>query len=151
MFLGCRKPWFHSTPSKCWAPVVYACNPSYSGGRDQEDCGSKLAWANSWRDAILKIPNAKRVDGVAQVVELLPSKYEFKPQCCWAPVPHSCNLSYSGGRDQGDRNAKPSWANSLQDLISKIPNTKNGLVKWLKVKALSSSPSIAKKKKIFFY
>jgi hypothetical protein len=24
-------------------PVAYACNPSYSGGRDQEDPGSKPA------------------------------------------------------------------------------------------------------------
>jgi hypothetical protein len=27
--------------------VAHACNPSYSGGRDQEDCGSKPPWANS--------------------------------------------------------------------------------------------------------
>jgi hypothetical protein len=27
--------------------VAHACNPSYSGGRDQEDRGSKPAWANS--------------------------------------------------------------------------------------------------------
>jgi hypothetical protein len=27
--------------------VAYACDPSYSGGRDQEDLGSKPAWANS--------------------------------------------------------------------------------------------------------
>jgi hypothetical protein len=39
---------------------------------------------------------------------------------------------------------KPAWANSLRDSISK---KKKGLVKWLKVKALSSSPSIKKKKK----
>jgi hypothetical protein len=25
--------------------VAHACNPSYSGGRDQEDCGSKPARA----------------------------------------------------------------------------------------------------------
>jgi hypothetical protein len=25
-----------------WAPVSHACNPSYSGSRDQEDQGSKL-------------------------------------------------------------------------------------------------------------
>jgi hypothetical protein len=29
-----------------WVPVAHACNPSYSGGRDQEDHGSKLAPAN---------------------------------------------------------------------------------------------------------
>jgi hypothetical protein len=34
--------------------VVHACNPSYSGGRDQEDRGSKLTWANSLKDPISK-------------------------------------------------------------------------------------------------
>jgi hypothetical protein len=56
--------------------VVYACNPSYSGGRDQEDCGSKPAWANSARDSILKkYPSQKRAGEVAQGVGP-----EFKPQ-----------------------------------------------------------------------
>jgi hypothetical protein len=40
--------------------VVHACNPSYSGGREQEDCGSELAQANSLRDLISKIPNIKK-------------------------------------------------------------------------------------------
>jgi hypothetical protein len=35
-------------------PVAHACNPSYSGGRDQEDLGSKPAWANSSQNPILK-------------------------------------------------------------------------------------------------
>jgi hypothetical protein len=35
-------------------PVVHACNPSYSGGRDQEDRGSKPAQGNSSRDPYLK-------------------------------------------------------------------------------------------------
>jgi hypothetical protein len=39
------------------ALVAHACNPSHSGDRDQEDCGSKPARANSSRDSILKIPN----------------------------------------------------------------------------------------------
>jgi hypothetical protein len=30
-----------------WAPVAHTHNPSYSGGRDQEDRGSKPAWENS--------------------------------------------------------------------------------------------------------
>jgi hypothetical protein len=29
------------------ALVAHACNPSYSGDRDQEDHGLTLAWANS--------------------------------------------------------------------------------------------------------
>jgi hypothetical protein len=32
--------------------VAHACNPSYSGGRDQEDLGSKPAQANSSRDYV---------------------------------------------------------------------------------------------------
>jgi hypothetical protein len=37
--------------------VAHTCNPSYSvGGRDQEDCGSKPAQANSSQDLIFKKP-----------------------------------------------------------------------------------------------
>jgi hypothetical protein len=35
-------------------PVAHAYNPSYSGGKDQEDHGSKPVWANSLRDPISK-------------------------------------------------------------------------------------------------
>jgi hypothetical protein len=72
-------------------------------------------------------------------------------------VAHACNPSYSGGRDQEDRGLKPGWANSSKDYLKKThhktkkkkkkPITKIGLVEWLKVKALLSSPSTAKKKK----
>jgi hypothetical protein len=41
--------------------------------------------------------------------------------------------SYSGGRDQEDNGLKATWANSLQDPISKKLFTKKGLVEWLKV------------------
>jgi hypothetical protein len=34
--------------------MTHACNPSYSGGRDQEDHGLKPALANSLQDPILK-------------------------------------------------------------------------------------------------
>jgi hypothetical protein len=37
---------------------------------------------------------------------------------------HTCNPSYSGSRDQEDHGLKPARANSSQDPISKIPNTK---------------------------
>jgi hypothetical protein len=60
---------------------------------------------------------------------------------------HACNLSYSGGRDQEHCSLKPAWANSLWDPISKNPITKIRLVEWLKMKALSSSPSTAKQRK----
>jgi hypothetical protein len=41
-------------------------------------------------------------------------------------VAHSCNLSYSGGRDQEHHNSKSAQKNNLQDLITKKekPTTK---------------------------
>jgi hypothetical protein len=42
------------------APVAHACNPSYSGGKDKEDQGSKPAWASSSQDPISKIPITKK-------------------------------------------------------------------------------------------
>jgi hypothetical protein len=45
-------------------PVAHVCNPSYSGSRDQEDPGSKPAWANSWQDPILK--KAHQREGLAE-------------------------------------------------------------------------------------
>jgi hypothetical protein len=44
----------------CWAPVAHACNPSYSGGTDQEDRGSKPVQANSSQDPILKKTHHKK-------------------------------------------------------------------------------------------
>jgi hypothetical protein len=49
------------------------------------------------------------------------------------PVAHTCNLSYSGGRDQPDK------ANSSRRPYLEKPFTKIGLVEWLKVKTLSST------------
>jgi hypothetical protein len=66
---------FKNTGSQ--APVAHAYNPSYSGGRDQEDHGSKPDQTNSSRDPISKKPITKRAGGVAQDVGP-----EFK-----APVP----------------------------------------------------------------
>jgi hypothetical protein len=54
--------------------VGYACNPSYSGGRDQEDPGLKPDLANILQDPISN-PSQKRAGGVAQDVGP-----EFKPQ-----------------------------------------------------------------------
>jgi hypothetical protein len=65
--------------SSCQVPVSHAFNPSYSGGRAQEDHGSKSAQANSSWDPILKIPITKRAIGMAQG-----EGPEFKP-----PVAHT--------------------------------------------------------------
>jgi hypothetical protein len=49
--------------------VTHACNPSYSGGRDQEDLGSKPVQANSSLDSISKKNHhKKKTDGMVQVV-----------------------------------------------------------------------------------
>jgi hypothetical protein len=43
-----------------WVLVVHTCNPRYSGGREQEDCILKPAWANSLPDHNLKNAHYKR-------------------------------------------------------------------------------------------
>jgi hypothetical protein len=53
-------------------------------------------------------------------------RMEQERQSSWVQVAHSCNPSYSGGRDQQDHGWKPAWANSSWDLISKRPFTKKG-------------------------
>jgi hypothetical protein len=56
--------------------VAHACNPSYSGGRDQEDRSLKPAQANSLQDSILRNSITKNwAGGVAQG-----EGTEFKPQ-----------------------------------------------------------------------
>jgi hypothetical protein len=57
--------------------VAHACNPSYSGGRDQEHHGSKPAQANSSQGPILKIPITKKGWYFTQG-----EGPEFKPQYC---------------------------------------------------------------------
>jgi hypothetical protein len=41
--------------------VAHTCNPSYSGGRDQEDHGLKPVGANSSQDPSLKNPITKKL------------------------------------------------------------------------------------------
>jgi hypothetical protein len=82
-------------------------------------------------------------------MESLPHKFlpthHLKPNPSGAPVPHSCNLSYSEGRDQEDHGLKPAQVNSSQDPISKNTFTKKdcGVAQH---EALSSNPSTAKNK-----
>jgi hypothetical protein len=46
--------------------VAHACNPSYSGDRDQEDGGLKPVQAKSSQDTISKIPITKRAGGLVE-------------------------------------------------------------------------------------
>jgi hypothetical protein len=67
-----------SARARDWLGTGASCLQSvYSGGKDQEDHGSKSTWANSSRDPISKIPNTKMAGGVVQGVGP-----EFKPQNC---------------------------------------------------------------------
>jgi hypothetical protein len=51
----------------CQVPVAHACNPGYSGGRNQEDQVLKLACANSSMRTYLEKPLHKnRAGRVAQ-------------------------------------------------------------------------------------
>jgi hypothetical protein len=56
---------------------AHACNPSYSGGRDQEDRGSKPAWLNSSKEPISKTLQKNWAGEVAQG-----EGPEFKLQHC---------------------------------------------------------------------
>jgi hypothetical protein len=54
--------------------MAHTSNPSYLGGRDQENRGLRPVWATKVR---LYLKNTQhRAGGVAQVVECLPSKYK---------------------------------------------------------------------------
>jgi hypothetical protein len=64
----------------CWAPVAHACNPSYLGGRDQDDHGWKPAQANSSRDPISKNKPFTR-EGWWRSSQCSVGP-EFKPQHC---------------------------------------------------------------------
>jgi hypothetical protein len=46
----------------CWVLVAHACNPSYSGDKDQKDCDVKLAQENSSQDPISKKPITQKVE-----------------------------------------------------------------------------------------
>jgi hypothetical protein len=57
-------------------PVAHSCNPSYSGGRDKEDQGSKPAQANSFQTLSWK-NTSQRAGRMAQSIGP-----KFKPQYC---------------------------------------------------------------------
>jgi hypothetical protein len=96
-------------------PVAHTCNPSYSGGRDQKDQGSKPA-SSCWKKPITKkgwwIVSRWRPWVQTPVRKKKKKKYER-----WALVAHTYNPNYSGGRNQEDSGFEASQVNSSQDLI----------------------------------
>jgi hypothetical protein len=61
-----------------WVLVAHACNPSYSGGRDQEDRGSKSDQTNSFRNPISKKKKKSQKQDCVEWLKVEGS--EFKPQ-----------------------------------------------------------------------
>jgi hypothetical protein len=87
--------------------VAHAYNPSYSGGRDQEDRGSKPAWVNSSRGPYLKktlhtytythTTFTKKAGGEAQGLgpEFIPqncTKTNSQPSCSFS---HICSSAHA--------------------------------------------------------
>jgi hypothetical protein len=66
--------------------------PSYSGGRDQDDCGLKSPQAKNLQDPILKNPSQKRAGDVAR--GLGP---EFKPPYCKKKKKKTAKKKYFDG------------------------------------------------------
>jgi hypothetical protein len=66
-----------------WVLVAHTCNPSYSGGRDQEDQGLRPTRANNSQDPICKITRAKmdwRCGSSSRLPALQERSLEFKTQ-----------------------------------------------------------------------
>jgi hypothetical protein len=106
------------------------------------------------QDPISKLTRPKKTGGIVQVVGCLSSKLmpwvqtqvqpknnnkwtileldfnvvvkSIKDKHCRAPVAHTCEPSYWGGRDQEDGGLKPAQANGSQDPISKQAIIKTG-------------------------
>jgi hypothetical protein len=75
-----------------WVPVVYTCNPSYSGGQGQEDQASRPVWAKKGRHYLKKYSTQKRAGRVAQVVECFLNKHEALNSK--TPVPQKKKKTY---------------------------------------------------------
>jgi hypothetical protein len=54
-------PTFKKKEESIWVPVSDACNPSYSGGRDQEDHGLKPALGKNFVRSNLENTKHKKV------------------------------------------------------------------------------------------
>jgi hypothetical protein len=64
-----------------------------------------------------------------------------------APLAHTCNLSYSGSRNQEDHSSKPAQANSSPDPVLKKPFTKKSWWSGLRWRPWVQTSVLEKKKK----
>jgi hypothetical protein len=85
-------------------PVAHACNPSYSGSRDQEDRGSKPAQANSSQHPNSKKPFTKKI-GLEEWLEVealsssssTPNKQIKKQKCGFVTNVSAAYARHTGG------------------------------------------------------
>jgi hypothetical protein len=73
----------HKTEEISWALVVHTCNPTYLGGRDQENQGSRPEEANSSQDPHLQNNQSKmnrRCGSSGKAPALQVQNPKFKPQ-----------------------------------------------------------------------
>jgi hypothetical protein len=80
--------------------VAHACNPSYSGGRDQEDHGLKPAQANSSARPYLEKTFHKKglVEWLkVQALNSSHSTTKRRRRDSWVLVAHACNPNYLAG------------------------------------------------------
>jgi hypothetical protein len=131
--LPCASP---GSPWKTWASLLCAILPSAHlsiPGTSPPELSGCL-----WQYSNLALPHLiLRTLGIEQKQcwdEILWYEHPYQKTEIggWALVTLSCNPSYLGGSDQEDHSLKTAQGNSLCDPISKIPNTKKGLVEWLK-------------------
>jgi hypothetical protein len=73
--------------------------------------------------------------------------FYLKKKSAGHPLTHTCNPTYSGGRDQEDRSSKPTWASSSQDPISKKKKiTKKDLWSDSRCRPWDKTSALGKKK-----
>jgi hypothetical protein len=81
--------------------VAHACNPSYSEGRDQEDCSSKPAQANVHKTLSQNTLYKNKAGGVAQG-----EGPEFKPKYHKKKKGHGWGVSRNGHESPSSVNVK---------------------------------------------
>jgi hypothetical protein len=123
--------------------VAHSCNPSYSGGRHQEDPGLKPACANSSQDPILKKPITHTKKGRWLTLYVLSSNPRTgKKKLKMYAVACICNSNTWGHRQRSLVERQPK-------LHSKILSQKNkgwvGVCLPNKHEALNLNPSTTKK------
>jgi hypothetical protein len=91
----------------------------------------------------------KRNNFYSLVCQHFQDVFSYKTKYSPVPVTHACNPSYSGGRDQEDRDLKPAWQIVHGTLSQKNLHKKKkkiGLVEWVQGEGPEVKPQYHKKR-----